>query len=1080
MDTLQIIESRTELINEINNLYSIINSEKKRLKTVSPSLSNRRIKFEDLDLGAYKEKFLRILKTLHHRGIHLYLSEQELQKARLISIAGLCEMIKSELTTKFWPLYKSYIDKGPDLSIYNWILEKGFDEAGIKLLRSYSAREFVDSLVLESGVPAGRFSDVLDFFFIYWKYFQHFDDIEDLIKKINGKDSPINVLPINERHKFKQICFKASEFTYSFSLIVSKLIKIFSFLENSEKFSESTDDIFLEIEKSTNINPKVLFRNDEHFKNIINRIRSIITPLKLNKILQKMNRNDLIGIPNGTKVQISSYHYNEIQYGRHKIGGTYYECVPMAAYNLRELEDLPSNEVRKTARWYLLRSMSRIIIKINGKERGDLVKPLYIDNLFRGHIFFWDITPASKLLIRTSDGRIDKTYFDEEEFKFSHIIKLIKTGDSFNLGVHFNNLRLISFENSTKTVGVYSEHSEEPVIMQDFDSKGFCSFNDFNYKVNNPAPGKMDFRVSRKNSTVPMKIGGKNVEVTVKIPEVMLFYLNTYPVPIREGSIKIAGNRFILFVSNKIEDRHIRLKNFEVKRTWKSGEFKAHLIKWEKRDKDSKVEVKEFSWHFELSFAMGISLIKRESDASPFILNENQGRRLKDFEFNIYPPPPESISAEIFLSIRVNNGKEFFKWMNDWPAGLKLSTKLVFTDDEVEKLFSPYLDSSKNEPSVIDVAIRSADQVFGSRRFWIFPVLKFNIENISSGDEVKGRIILDEHSDETIDVTLKDNRGNSRVILKAFYDDGNWHVSEKEFTAICTLNDLNTELILKYKPCLSGMLIGNRITGESEIRKKIFKREIENLDLLINSIGTRAPSVTVNSRLANILVSHSGRLKILKLSELSSELTGMINTLEVRTEGSNIYRVEILNEHFSIEDIKFIPDFSYHRICVTMKISGPQGVNAIFKLFGKNSKFNTTDKLSEHTHICNGHKEEKFFNLTFDPEIILNYKTGLVNLTVVKNGQKNLHPEIWQINFIEDNVKPDLTNIKDLIIAYSDSKRFNKAIELIEKIKTQHPEDYDITIKEIEKMIYHKIVLHNINLVAAQTTELLIKEYRLF
>ena len=184
--TISVLRDYGAFANEVNCLHKEIEAalERRLGEYVAAGLDvPQRIKFEELDLRHFMARMLSVHKTLqsnvHYSVLRLF--SQEARKARTVAIAGICELVKEGFLGKFWDTYQKFIGWGPDTTVYDWIWEKGFQDLGIALVRSEYIREFVQTLVLESGVPKKSISDIVNFFILYWRYLSNNPDVERLI-----------------------------------------------------------------------------------------------------------------------------------------------------------------------------------------------------------------------------------------------------------------------------------------------------------------------------------------------------------------------------------------------------------------------------------------------------------------------------------------------------------------------------------------------------------------------------------------------------------------------------------------------------------------------------------------------------------------------------------------------------------------------------------------------------------------------------------------------------------------------------------------------------------------------------------
>lgn len=1094
MPKIELIESLEDLISAIERLYEVI--ENARMKRIAEYKSKgrpvpHRIKFEELDLSDHKIEMLRVQKTLHWGRYNRRLGNYE-QKAKVVAIAGICELIKDEYIGKFWDMYRRNIGLGATQTVYDWIWEKGFKKEGIQLIHNRGAwrREFVQTLVLESGIPRNRYRDVIDFFTLYWRYFRQYHDVENLIHLIAENKMDIDYVPSLDRIKMENLCREAVEYSRAFSHVVEKLSIVFDFLERSEDiFAGDLTEHIETIFQGCGVDPLEILHGEYQLKSLYDRILGLVTPEKLRRILKTSMPGTKILTPEGSIIRVDEYKH--LMYGVHALKGTVFSCVPTMAYTLDDLRNnLSFDEIKREGNDIILKSKSKITPIVNGRDRTDFVREFYFSNrgehpVFQGNIFHAILHPAWTLDIATEDGEVCESIRELDGVHCSPTLQYIYRRNSHHLAVYIPHFRLKSEALAGGRIAMFSDFYDDPLFEQDLDQDGFGISSDRTIPIKSPSAGLLKLYAGKSDSMEPISVNGIEVEYEVNLESSILFPIfahKNFPLRPKEYSSPFGGRRFVLFLSKTKRVENIETENLDITDEGECGTYRVVLLEWKDHSTPCLINVDSNTWKFEQCLDLRMYLRKLGSHKFDLVkFNEYQAKNLQDFQLIVYPYPHEKIQEDLFWNIVVNNLNPYKTRFIRCPKGKSDGKTIRFSGDEIAELLEPVWNEKTGGSAIIEIFLCISDMVLAGVKFWLFPEIKIiPPELLHEGDEVNLRVQHDETEKIKI-VALKDRRGRSKALFRINFQGEQWKILKKEYSGSIDINKLGTSLDLCLVPDLQGIILASRITYEKENLRNFLKRELDNLDVIIATQDIQNPTVMVNGEKSELVFTRAGKILSTRLDQLKPSITEIENRIEIRSGDESLSF--IVQFGLSVEKI----DFREHLInnCIIGKcaFTGPKGSGLRFEVYGN-------DKPSEKTHItnldiaCDGEMHEDYaINIPIDPQIVKKYQCFTIKLILEFDidNEDTFHGygKMWTVKTTEELVEHDYDYLKSNSISCFDDRRYFAAKRFLELAKELAPKSEEKWIEEFMMRINFLIKKQRVNSIIRQIYTILDKELKL-
>jgi len=868
-----------EFRKEIDDLFAIIQEARKKRISEYESLNRpvpARIRFEELDLAEHKTRMLQVHRTLQWRRYNNEIERHD-KKARVVAIGGICELIKDEYVGKFWEVYGKYMEWGPDYTVYDWIWEKGFRQEGVELVKT-GRREFVQSLVLESGIPKRRAREIIEFFTIYWRYFRKYEDTEALIKSVLDRMDELAGLPITERERFRRLCEEAAEFSKAFALAISKLSRVFRYIEVSESlFSDGIENHVEEIYRGCGIDPMEILRDRNQLKALYEKLAGLVTPNKLGVILSSQLPGTKIRLPSG--VQTRADQYTEIIYGEHALGDVRFYCVPDTSYSPGDLERLPFDTVIRHGGRVLLKSRVAITAKVNGMVRPDLVRPFYAripdgGPTFSGNIFSLDLQPAMSVELSTANSRVRETVFSLDGARcFPELRHYSATrSNAHGLAIFIPGFRIRSRGLVSRQLLFLTSLCEEPVFTVQTDETGAGFASESHCLIKEPEPGKVRLYPVLRDSMQPVSAGGREIVFEVDLEESMLF--STYGhwkfSPTVFGTLsRFGGKHFVLYDSGAHDGHRLSTDNLKVTTGARTGKYMIYRLEWVDLARPCTVAVGSRHWGFEKCLDYRLFLNKKTGGTpGELIYSEAQGRTPSEFEMVLSPAPEGGIAGEFFWNIVVNDGEPVRTRYKAGPTGHEEGRGTRFDGKDVASIVKAAWSERSGGNASVEISLCSREMAVASTRFWLLPDVRvIPPPGFTDGEDVVLNVVYSSRGERRA-VPLRDKRGRSVATLRPEWIDGKWSLAEKLFTGEFALTDISTSIPVQLIPRVAGARFGRRASGETEQIRTLSRHELKGLDLIVSSKETKELSTNVDGKRFNLAFERSDSLMISSLDRL--------------------------------------------------------------------------------------------------------------------------------------------------------------------------------------------------------------------
>lgn len=375
---------------EVDRLYDLIQARRDAARPAGRPASER-VPLRDIELGEELLALMNVEFSTHQeyggqsvKGVNDDLK----QKARVVCLAALAELIKNEYQGDFWGLYQEWTGKIADSRMYKSILERGFADEG--LVRSEDDKRYTDALIAEAGVPRKMLPDIADLFVLYWKYFYPMD-VRDLFRYVKGSaedQKRIKILP-EEADKVRRIAEACKEFPTAVRDLISDLSVLMETLSEREELQPlDLVDRPERFEEVCGINPLKVFRGAVALRNLAQRIgNGAITPEKFRRIVLSLAPGTRVILPSGQMVD-TDYAGDVPYYGRYRIGAASHLVMPN--------ELLPPDDVNVYPEHHLTTLGNRVIYKaredfapLEGDAESTVIpRELFIEGRSRGFLWF--------------------------------------------------------------------------------------------------------------------------------------------------------------------------------------------------------------------------------------------------------------------------------------------------------------------------------------------------------------------------------------------------------------------------------------------------------------------------------------------------------------------------------------------------------------------------------------------------------------------------------------------------------------------------------------------------------------------
>lgn len=995
-DQIRIIRSIDEFTSAVNYLDEIIASERVMRRNEYLAANRKpphRIKYEELDLSKYKNQCLSIHKTLQVRVLKRFLKKIHEKKARRISIAGVCELIKDEYVGRFWDLYERKIGLYADSTVYDYIWEEGFKSEGIELVHSAFRREFVQSLVLESGVPKKRAGEIIKFFILFWKYLRRYEEIDELINEINSRKFNLDFIPTADREELVNLSKGAAEFSRAYSLAVYKLSKVVEFIEQSEDILAGNISDYIDlIHRGCGIHPLEILRDSDQLKRLYDKILGFITPEKLIRIMKSCLPGDMIRIPSGEIVRIDKY--KSIMYGDHILNDTKFTCVPVLGYTSQSLEKLSFQNVIRNDQDILYKSYSKISPVVNGRERSDLVhqfySPKYSKPTFQGYIFHVHMQPA--MSVNISSGQFSETVRElEGVFCYPSLQYFGSTRKGHpHIVCYIPSFRIKSSELSNRKLLFYSDIGSEPFANLKLDPDGLGVFSDKTVNIEHPMEGHLKLWAVRADNMDVISVSSKPVMFDIYLDDAMLFSPYTHRMlnsRLKGEAARFGSKSFVLMVSKKLKEEEISFTGLEQGDIDEHGDYRLIHLSWSNRESPCFISAGNKNWGFETCLDYNIYLNKKAKTSLFF--NDKQGTSPNDFELVISPVPSDKIKDDLLWNIISNNGQPYRIQYKKGPQGIQDGKTVRLRGNDLADLLEPVWSSQYPFNSVVELSLCTRDTEIGNAKFWLLP--EFNVtSSLHFADNEDVRLSVQIDKQHQYDVTLYDKLGSSKAKLRFEYKEDTWNVVEREYRGLLELDLYGTSIEFSVLPTISGFRFGNRNKEKSEVVRNVLFNEINMLDLLIVRESNLPPAININSKFIKLNFEKSGTLFVVRLEDLKYALLQSDNIIDIVSDKKITFNVKY---NLNIKSVSLQDHIINNSVMGLISFSGPKGQSIKFLVHSEEK-----EEIAIFDLICDG-KEYSDYPFSIDLERLPS-EYCQVSMFLIYDSNESIHEhgKKWKIH----------------------------------------------------------------------------------
>jgi len=1089
MSEISIINDFDVFREEINRLHEEILSAQNRRVIEYDAVGRTppaRIKFEELDLSRFKKEMLAVHKTLQWQWHNSRLA-LDAKKARFVAIAGICELIKDEYVGKFWDLYKKIIGRDKDNTVYEWIWNRGFREAGIEMLGD-ERREFVQTLVMESGVPKTRTSDIISFFVIYWRYLRG-KDVFNIIRDLDS-DIYFSHIPVKDRSRLRSLAATASEFTRAFALAISRLSTVFEYISVTDDiFCGNIDDWSGQIFKATGINPLTILRDGDQLRRLYNRILGFVSPEKLRRIMEAKPPGTEVTIPDGRRIRTDQYE--KILLGQHKVDGALFTCLPALELELPFLESLPVSKVILDGDTVLLRSFSEIIPIIDGSVRSDMVRKLFVAGKNRGDLFYCMKKIAMEISLSTADGLVETMVSGKEGFVcYPYLLyKYTRGKESHSLSARVNSIKLVSADLRHREVHFFCNYDNEPLYKGASDHAGRAVCSERTVLLELPEPGYVDFVAVDGFTGQAFDLQGGEARVILHLTEVMLFspYSHRQIKPRTSGASFLFGSRrFVLFAAADLTGDSLWFENCKVETTSRLGGYRVNSLVWENQSLPCSIQARMsggqiITWAFEkcMNFNLYINP-KDNSSPAHVVFAKNQRCHPSDFELVLNPFPDQEVGRQLFWNVIVNDSIPLKIPLDNHRTACNGDKSLCISGIDLEKMIQLLWDRESQVNALIEISLCTIDETLAHRRFFVFPNLSVVLpDGVQERDEFSVQVDLG-GGNSCQKLLLKNPRGRSKVKIVFEYENGKWQLRPQKFEGRLVVEALETSLGIEAIPPCRAVKFGNREKGKVELPREILKRELESYDLLVVADNQFTPKVIINGKKQKINFSRiSEGLWCLPLSSLTGivQHENEVTILSLGLKESFIVKYRVALVKMTVQQ-KHLVDRAVTGIC---SFRGP--VASLIKLiltpiFMDGKAGNPVDIVLKPD---GNEVYERPFTIALPGSVdpaVEHYELSAVLTDNSANKQGgHEYGERWEILPESAVTQNDFGYLKDMISEFFESgKPFAAAKYLVVAGKIVPDSELD-WFREMEKAVNNMLIRTSLNRVALQIVGVLDKEY---
>jgi hypothetical protein len=1088
---IPIIRSLDEFRALVEALYQKIENARERRRLEYIALGRTvpdRISFEDLDLSRYLPEMLSIQKTLQWRGHNPHLGALS-SKARLVAVAGICELVKNEYMGRFWETYQKLIGWGPDSTVYDWLWEKGFREEGIELIRnSAGSRQFVQSLILESGIPKRRIGDIIEFFVIYYRYLRHNQNIEDLITRLSEGSLILPALSTAERARLADICNNAADYSRAFALVVQKLNVVFDFIEKSgEIISKNIRDYTELIYEKTGIHPLEILRDPEQLERLYNRLLGFVTPVRLRRILATISPGTTVRLPSGKTISAGKYRF--LQYGEHLIGSSSFICVPSAALSPEKLASLPYNQLLELEGGLLLKSQQKLKVTIGGFERFDVVHWLFTRSMTssrsEGAVFYSEIPPAAELIIRDETGRLIAERPPQTGFSSSLSLGYFGNHEQHRHGlkIDVHRFRLYYPSLADQKLLFVTENPEDKPLMFSVDGNGSVCLEQRYIRIRSPRSGQVIVKALHFDSRQEVVVRGKSLKSSLQLDKAMLFApIQQWQIsPVKKGRSNGFGYKnLVLFLAGDLPSDSVQLVNLKITGQCSCGEYKAFSLEWVEKGRSCSIEISlegsGWFWRFDQYSDYTLDITKvAESHYKGIILGAKEGKQAEDFALWLSPVPVPEIRASLLWSIGVNDGMPELTRFESGPAGQLSTGGIKFDSAHFRELLKPTIESFLSGILRVEISLVASGHTLASDRIWLFPDLEVETkELIREGWPVEAVVSC---GSKCLSVALTDQNGNKEASLDLRRDSGHWQLFPREYSSEIFIEEAGIRWKISLTPKIAGAKLGLH-SGKTETLRNMFKRELGDYDLLMIAGTEETPSVSVNGRTKQTVRETNQKVSLLHLGSLE-DITRPKNQVNIRTR-LHEWSFEIFHK-LTVDHVKIHEFVMAETIIGEIAFLGPMNSGVAFVAYEGNDGREERGR-AELVSTMEDSLEKRSFTINLkDPPVRgSGYIVKLFLLADIRNRQSiQEYGQSWRVSQQPATEPVDFESIIAAAKSEMEHGRYFQARNLLYAIEPLTPEAEKTRVREMVTRIEFVLCRKRIESIIRQARRVLKKEYSL-
>lgn len=780
-----------------------------------------RVPYEEIDLGDIADDLLSVQKTLQWRGHNRLLGTVYFDKGRRLAFAGICQFVKDRYNGAFWDAYEREIGWRADQTVYNTIWARAFRLEGVELILRSNGRQFVDSFINETGIPAHIQDDLLEFFRLFWTYFREgspcVEDIVELIDDVAKAEAEDAHLSFGDRQSLRAVCREVKDMASSFARRVAKLLAIALFIENSDEIiPDGRQENLEKIQVGTGIDPTSIFRNSGRLEQFWSYILERVIPARLERVARHRFGGRIVQKPDGTSVKTENLRCD--MYGVYTIGPSRFVCVPDISLDLEFLENLDEDVPMELACGLLLRSRERLTLQPEAEDEDELFfstsLPLYRNGTELGHFSLLKSRGSThSVRVRAANGE------ERDQLKLS-------PRRYFNprLRVRWNwRRRRYSLYAALGTISLnfrgfpYSQcqlrasSRTKSLAEVELDERGGYRTSIRDLIFTDPRPGPIDFQ-AHLDGREGRPIG------SLEIDEVMLFWRRggrRIPSGTVDRSSNVATSGFVVFLSSDIPVDTLSLENLIEESCGQTicGAFRVVPLRWKDTGSPCSVSVvhsdEDLTWRFErcLDFDLELRCVDWNGPLGIRVPGF-VGTIPEEFELRITPSPSAAEAEFLHLEAVDMKAGSVYRRLTDCGLESISDEEAVVSGAHFGDLIRA-LDNLCEGPAEISVRLRTDSARSEARRLLLLPNLSVDYGRLEAGARPTASLSIGgEEADASCQLLADDGSDRLGEVAVFVENDGQAvGVETKTFTGEFIIPDLHLRVGVSAQLCPVGCFL---------------------------------------------------------------------------------------------------------------------------------------------------------------------------------------------------------------------------------------------------------------------------------